>query len=240
MKKRAVDELGLDLSEAMDQDVDCPSGDACPWKPEVDKLRELVSTDTLTGLHNYRYFRQALDQEMERTRRSAFSTAVVMLDLDHFKKVNDTHGHGAGNTVLQVLADCMRQSFRKLDICCRYGGEEFVVILPATELLVAVHVADRLRAKIEEMQIKVEDNQGREQMLQVTASLGIGLYSRNSVESAEEVIKNADRYLYKAKQAGRNRVCYQISPLEDRTSVTQAEKDALNSLFNEDNSDPSD
>lgn len=234
MNKKSVDTIDLDVSADPESAVHCPAGDACPWKPEVDRLREMVSIDTLTGLYNFRYFTQALDQEMERTRRSGHATAVVMIDLDHFKSVNDTYGHSAGNTVLQELANCMSSSFRKLDVCCRYGGEEFAVILPATELLVAVHVAERLRERIEAMTISVMDNDGREKLVRVTASLGIGLYHRNGVDDVDELMKTADKYLYQAKQTGRNRVCYEIKPLEGRASVSQDEKDALNSIFGRD------
>ena len=123
----------------------CPAGlKVCPVLPEFQhlqeecrrlqeecrRLRKLSQTDTLTGLYNRRYLLMALDQEMERTRRTGLPTSVIMLDLDHFKCLNDTYGHQFGDAVLVRMAVFLKDSVRKLDIPCRYGGEEFAVILP--------------------------------------------------------------------------------------------------------------
>lgn len=212
-------------------DVHCPAGDDCPWPVEVAKLESQLLSDPLTGLANYRHFSQALDQEMERTRRSGASTSLVMIDIDYFKKVNDSWGHEAGNIALQAMADCMRNCFRKLDVVCRYGGEEFAVILPATEALVAVQVAERLRKSIEAMVVDISDTQTTAMSINLTASLGVGIFTRHSKLNGKELVQQADEFLYQAKQQGRNQVCYAINKLESEAEVTVDEKDALNSIF---------
>ncbi|GAA6150709.1 GGDEF domain-containing protein [Pseudoteredinibacter isoporae] len=213
------------------ENVECPAGEACPWPAEVRKLEEQLLTDPLTGIANYRHFIRALEQEMERTRRSGASTSLIMLDIDFFKSINDNYGHEAGNMALQALANCMLSSFRKLDVVCRYGGEEFAIILPATEALVAVQVAERLRKNIESMAVTVCNQQGDTLQINMTASLGIGIYTRHSQVSPKELIQEADDFLYKAKNEGRNQVCYGIHKVEAEAEVSSDEKDALNSLF---------
>lgn len=214
--------------------IECPSGEACPWPEEVRKLEEQLLTDPLTGLANYRHFTRALDQEMERTRRSGGSTSLIMLDIDFFKKINDNYGHEGGNMALQALASCLLASFRKLDVVCRYGGEEFAIILPATEALVAVQVAERLRKNIELMDVEICNQQGELLQIKMTASLGIGIYTRHSKVSAKELVQEADDFLYKAKKGGRNQVCYGIHKVEAEAEVSSDEKDALNKLFGSD------
>ncbi|EDO25551.1 predicted protein, partial [Nematostella vectensis] len=156
--------------------------------------------DPLTSLYNVRFFRQALDQEIERTQRTLISTAVMMIDLDHFKQVNDTYGHEAGNRVLRQTARLIRDSTRRLDIQCRYGGEEFVVILPTTELMLAAHVAERLRESIEATPVFLDDDNH----ISVTASIGLALHSADAPLTAAELVAAADEQLYRAKEQGRN------------------------------------
>lgn len=204
----------------------CPAGDDCAYYEEVIGLRMEVITDPLTGLYNVRYFRQALEQELERTQRTLISSAIMMIDLDHFKRVNDTHGHEVGNRVLQHTARIIRDTTRKLDIQCRYGGEEFVVILPTTELMLAAHVAERLRDSIESTPIFLDDDR----FLSITASIGLALHSADEPLTATELISVADQQLYRAKQQGRNQICYPRVAVPD-TQVSGDEKDALGSMF---------
>ncbi|WP_430461439.1 GGDEF domain-containing protein [Thalassolituus sp. LLYu03] len=204
----------------------CPVGESvCPVIDEVMRLRELVITDPLTGLYNLRYFLTALDQELERTERTHIATAVMMIDLDHFKSINDTWGHQAGDEVLRQTARIIRDSTRRLDIQCRYGGEEFVVILPSTERRLAVQVAERLRENIEFTPVVA---MGRE--IHVTASIGIAFHSADHPCDATGLIAKADELLYEAKHKGRNQVCYPEFSVET-TAVSGAEKDLLHGMF---------
>lgn len=209
----------------------CPLGDNCPnanevtlLRGEVEHLLEQTRTDTLTGLANYRSFSAALDHELERTQRSGQPTALIMIDIDHFKKVNDTLGHEVGNRALIHIANIIEQSVRKLDIACRYGGEEFAVILPDTGLHAARQVAERIRASIETSPLDVDHD-----TLRPTASLGIATYRLDHQPTAEALVEEADSFLYQAKQGGRNRVCH--ADLPPVHSVSSEEKDVLSSLF---------
>ena len=196
--------------------VTCPAGDDnCPNLQEVRKLREevkqlaaLVRTDELTGLFNFRYFTQALSLEMERTRRSGQPTCLIMCDLDRFKDINDLHGHEMGNLVLAHVSSLIRKTIRRLDIPCRYGGEEFALILPDTTLRQGVRFANRLRLIIESSPTKSADGP-----LPVEASFGVDVYTRGEELSEKEFTERVDGYLYAAKQSGRNQVCH--APFND-------------------------
>jgi diguanylate cyclase (GGDEF)-like protein len=208
----------------------CPIGhQPCEWLDELaylsarhDELAELVRVDTLTKLYNYRHFLATLEAELERTRRTGLPTALLMIDVDHFKRVNDTHGHEAGNRVLQAVANCMVDGLRRVDVACRYGGEEFVAILPGTALEPALLVAERLRAAIESLRVEFNGV-----ALQVTASFGVSVSRPGLSVLADEFINETDRWLYLAKQNGRNRV--EHASLEEMTasSVSADERRAL-------------
>ena len=195
----------------------CPAGDnKCTNLSEVKRLQEeirqlaaLVRTDELTRLFNFRYFNQALSLEMERTRRSGQPTCLIMLDLDHFKAVNDAYGHEAGNAVLRHISSLIKKTVRRLDIPCRYGGEEFTIILPDTTLRQGVRFANRLRLIIENSPAKTSDA-----LLGIEASFGVDVYTKGDQLTEKEFIEKVDSYLYLAKQEGRNRVCH--SPFSDK------------------------
>ncbi len=205
--------------------VDCPvAAEVNKLQEEVSRLSELISTDTLTGLANYRYFLQALDQEMERTMRSGQPTSLIMLDIDHFKKVNDSWGHETGNQALKHVAGMIARTVRRLDIACRYGGEEFAVILPDTDLGAAAQVAERIRQAIAESPLELGSN-----TLELTASLGIATYRLDRKSVPDDLVARADHFLYQAKQEGRNRVCH--PPLEPPTLVSSEERQELSALF---------
>lgn len=199
--------------------VTCPAGDDnCPNLGEVRKLRNevkelaaLVRTDELTGLFNFRYFTQALSLEMERTRRSGQPTCLIMCDLDHFKDVNDIHGHEFGNIVLSHVSALVSKTIRRLDIPCRYGGEEFALILPDTTLRHGVRFANRLRQIIENSPVKVGD-----MTLKIEASFGVDVYTQGEELSEKEFVERVDGYLYAAKQNGRNQVCH--APFADESA----------------------
>lgn len=203
-----IDEQSADTK----QHAPCPAGDdRCPHLAEVNKLREevkhlaaMVRTDELTGLSNFRYFNQALGLEMERTRRSGQPTCLIMLDLDHFKDINDLHGHEVGNIVLTHVSHLIQKTIRRLDIPCRYGGEEFTIILPDTTLKQGVRFANRLRLIIENSPIYAGDSR-----LGIEASFGVDVYARGDQANEKEFVEKVDGFLYMAKQEGRNRVCHQ-------------------------------
>ncbi len=224
----------------MDQpgnESECPAGERCPWPPkvialrnQVDALKVQVGTDALTNLHNFHYFTEALEQELERSQRTGQSTALILLDLDHFKSVNDTYGHDIGNEVLQHTADILRASIRRLDIACRYGGEEFAIILPGTSLLTSLTVAERIRTTLKETPVITQSGK----TLTVTASIGVAVFQQPFQDTAQSLIKRADEQLYRAKHKGRNQVCHAKTHRKDDTSsVNQNEKDALFHLFND-------
>lgn len=210
----------------------CPVGkDDCAIIDEVLGLRQVLQdlaeqaqTDPLTGLYNYRFFSTSLAQEIERTGRSGQPTTLLMLDIDHFKRVNDSWGHEVGNQALVHIAGLIRETLRRLDIPCRYGGEEFAVILPDTSLATAVSVAERLRARIEETPLAVADKK-----LQLSVSVGAASYLLGGETSPEQLVKRADHYLYQAKQDGRN--CVRHATIEPVEIVSRAEKDSLFALF---------
>jgi len=161
---------------------------------------ESVNRDGLTRCYNKKYLNDRLPAEIAFAQRHKKELALVMLDIDHFKIINDTHGHLAGDTVLVQLADMVRLVIRTDDVFTRYGGEEFVLIMRETDVTSAHIVAERIRREIEETGFDLGDY-----AIDVTISLGISVLTLEEQTSAEELIRQADEYLYKAKRSGRNR-----------------------------------
>lgn len=208
--------------------LDCPKcGLRNPHADELISLREQVITDPLTGLYNHRYFRTQLELELQRTLRTSVPTSLMMVDLDHFKQVNDQYGHETGNLVLKTTARRICESTRQLDIQCRYGGEEFVVILPSTGILLASQVAERLRMELEVTELTLEDGSS----LKVTASIGLAEADHRASATPEKLITLADEQLYRAKAQGRNQVCRASNTEEVEAAVSFDEKDAIQGLF---------
>lgn len=164
------------------------------------ELQRLSSTDRLTGLFNRGHWEEMLRQEYARHRRYDRNAALVMFDIDHFKKINDTYGHQTGDAVIQQTAEVIRNSMRDADIAGRYGGEEFVVLLPDTDSEGAASVAERLRQSIEAHEVVYEGNR-----IHFTVSLGIADLSQPTSGYAQ-LIERADSALYASKSGGRNRV----------------------------------
>lgn len=169
----------------------------------VEETRKLASTDPLTRLMNRRAFVGYAEQELARVDRFGGPISVGLLDVDHFKSVNDGHGHGAGDQVLVAIADAVRGAIRRVDIVSRWGGEEIVFLLPGTPLAGAEIVAERVRHAIRGTPIDVHDD-GTTKRLGVTASIGIA--ERADDETVDSLIARADSAMYRAKQAGRDRV----------------------------------
>lgn len=165
------------------------------------KLEHQSIRDPLTGLFNRHFMEIALDRELRRASRQAKTVAVLMLDVDHFKKFNDTFGHEAGDAVLREVAETLRQAVRSEDIVCRYGGEEFVAILPELSLEGALDRAELLRRMVSEIRTRYRGDGLRE----VTISIGVAMYPQ-TCETLEQILRAADRALYEAKHQGRNRV----------------------------------
>jgi len=174
-----------------------------------DRLRDLflsqlslALTDSLTGLHNRRYLDSHLEGVMQRMTETGRPVTLLMIDIDHFKAVNDTHGHAVGDEVLATVAERILRNVRGFDLAVRYGGEEFVVVMPDTDLDVALPVAERLRERMAEGPVPVE---AAVDTLTVTLSIGVA-QSRDETEGPSELLKRADQALYAAKNGGRNRV----------------------------------
>jgi len=177
-----------------------------------ERLQHLAVTDGLTGLYNFRYLRQAIEMELHRASRQKSSLSVLMMDVDHFKQFNDRYGHPAGDRVLQRIAEILRKRLRVTDIPCRYGGEEFAVILPDTDPPAAVQVAQEIRLRVEQEPFLegVGESQGR-----LTISIGVACFPAHA-ETPEALLKAADQALYQAKDSGRNRVV--LSSLTEESS----------------------
>lgn len=169
-------------------------------RASVTQSMELAVTDGLTGLHNRRYLDGHLKLLIDRSNARGREMSVCITDIDRFKQINDTHGHDAGDAVLREFANRLRTAVRGADLACRYGGEEFVLVMPDTSAQTAATVAERLRMTIEQEPFQV----GAGAMLRVTASLGIA--SLLPGDGPEALMKRADAALYEAKRTGRNRV----------------------------------
>jgi two-component system cell cycle response regulator len=171
-------------------------------RDNVQQSMELAVTDPLTGLFNRRYMERHLGTLVEKSASRGKSLSVLILDIDYFKSINDRFGHDAGDDVLREFADRMRTCVRGIDLACRYGGEEFVVVMPDTDLSVATMVAERIRRRIAGEPFPIHRG---ERSIEVTISIGIA--ARNSPnDDATTILKRADEALYRAKRDGRNRV----------------------------------
>jgi diguanylate cyclase (GGDEF)-like protein len=169
---------------------------------QAELYEKLAHTDGLTDLYNYRFFHQLLTIEMSRAQRFQRPLSLIMLDVDHFKTYNDVYGHPAGDRALRQIAALLQRSSRRYDLVARYGGDEFVIILPETRKGTAAEVAERIRAAVEQRDTTDGDMVpgGR-----LTTSLGIASFPEDALDTAE-LIRKADRALYQAKAGGRNRV----------------------------------
>jgi two-component system cell cycle response regulator len=163
---------------------------------------EMAITDQLTGLHNRRYMARHLDSLISNAQKSNKPLAFLIMDIDHFKSVNDTHGHDIGDEVLREFANRISANIRGIDLACRYGGEEFVVVMPDTDVDFAYTIAERLRQGVETTPFEISRMPGS---LKVTISIGIAA-SLGGDDNAEKLLHRADQALYRAKREGRNRV----------------------------------
>jgi two-component system, cell cycle response regulator len=222
----ALDQLRLDDARAL---LDRDSGLALPAAVEspvaylqrvIDGLCELSLKDPLTGLSNRRHFRSVLDRTTDMVARSGEPALLLMVDIDHFKNVNDTYGHPAGDQVLQAVAQALAKCVRPMDTVARYGGEEFAVVLPNCHAFFGITVAERIRQTIQNMQVPIASGQ----VLAITVSIG-GAYAPEWVRSTAALwTERADVQLYRAKHEGRNRV---ILDTQQEIFVSAEEKNML-------------
>jgi two-component system cell cycle response regulator len=172
-----------------------------------EELLALSRTDPLTGLCNRRYFEERLQEEFTRSRRYRSPLSLVMLDIDYFKRINDTFGHPFGDDVLRAVAQVTRARLREVDLLARYGGEELVALLPETSPSDALRACERVREAIEALQLDYRAPDGTKQTVRCTASLGLASIPSLTLQTPEDLLRAADECLYQAKGAGRNRVC---------------------------------
>lgn len=187
-----------------------------------ERTRQIAITDRLTGLYNFGYFLERLKEEKMRAERYHRLLSLIIFDIDHFKKYNDTNGHPAGNEVLKKIAEILKAEAREVDIVARYGGEEMVIILPETGRKRAAELAERIRERIAST---VFNHMESQPMKKVTVSAGIATYPVDAANE-EALVKRADTSLYEAKSNGRNRVV-SYDPGNDVTIRYEAPKDVV-------------
>jgi two-component system cell cycle response regulator len=163
-----------------------------------------ATTDRMTKLFSHHYFQQNLEEEISRAHRYGATLSLIMFDIDHFKKFNDTYGHLQGDVIIKKIADILRSSVRNIDFTARYGGEEFAVIVPQVDAKGAGVVAERIRKSVEQFSFP-----GEEGPLYVTVSMGVAEFKPTRMRSASQLIAEADKALYHSKEMGRNRVTVQ-------------------------------
>ena len=175
-------------------------------KAEATRLHELAVTDGLTQVANHRHFQERLREEFRRAQRYDDPLALILVDLDHFKTVNDNFGHQVGDQVLFSTAACVKAAVRETDFVARYGGEEFAVLLPKTHLAGALTVAERIAAEMQRIKAGPAG-------LKVTASFGVSGFPGRSVNTSEQLVRTADEALYRAKREGRNKISLFQAPI---------------------------
>ncbi|MBQ0130799.1 MAG: GGDEF domain-containing protein [Comamonas sp.] len=186
----------------------------------IDGLCELSLRDALTGCTNRRHFVSVLERELDRVARSGDVALLLMIDVDHFKRINDEYGHQIGDMVLQQVAHCLASCVRPMDTLARYGGEEFAIVLPACQTAYGRAVAERIRHSVESLKVHISPSQ----TIQVTVSIG-GAYALQWIRSTRELwVQRADQRLYAAKSDGRNRIAIEEQP---DSTVTAEEKSLL-------------
>ena len=192
----------------------------------IDALCDLSIHDGLTGLVNATFFHVVLTREIERSLRTRRICGLMVLDIDHFKAVNDTHGHATGDAVIQAVAAELKSCLRSMDTAARIGGEEFAVILPECAPEDAIHAAMRIHSVLNPVTVKLEAGS-----LKLTTSAGLVWTSPDLFVSSIVLLSEADQEMYRAKRTGRGRLCYKHA---DSTMISRQERSALMTLGRED------
>jgi diguanylate cyclase (GGDEF)-like protein len=193
----------------------------------IDALCDLSVHDGLTGLVNATFFHAVLEREVNRSLRTGRSCGLMVIDIDHFKRINDTYGHSAGDMVIQSVAAHMKHNLRSMDTAARIGGEEFAIILPECAPEDAIHAAERIHSGMNPLLVKMDSS-----ILQLTASAGLVWTNVNVQISSAALLAQADQEMYRAKRSGRARVCH---PPVDILMVSRQERSALMNLQFEEN-----
>jgi diguanylate cyclase (GGDEF)-like protein len=202
------DDIDLSLLEIIGPQI-AVALESAEWQERATQFQLMSITDPLTGLLNRRYLEERLTDELNRSQRYSYSMSCLMIDIDDFKSYNDRNGHQAGDVALKMTAHALKAALRSADIACRYGGEEFCIVLPQTSLSEAQVIAERMRERVATKEYPF----GKSQPLgSVTVSIGISTFAKH-IDTAEKVIAAADRALYNAKARGKNRIEFYIEDL---------------------------
>jgi diguanylate cyclase len=185
----------------------------------IDALCDVSIHDGLTGLVNATFFHAVLTREIERSVRTGRTCGLIVIDIDHFKSINDTYGHSTGDKVIQAVAAELRRSMRGMDTAARIGGEEFAVILPECAPEDAVHAATRIHSVLNPITVSLEENS-----LKLTTSAGLVWTNPSRPVTSGALLTEADQEMYRAKRSGRGRLCYAYA---DSTLISQQERSAL-------------
>lgn len=194
----------VESSEQFKSRLEHTSEEVVALKKELATEKEKAVTDPLTGVANRRALESELKQKIKEASEKKLNLCLLMADIDHFKRVNDTHGHLVGDKVLTITSTMLKEQVKGKDFIARYGGEEFVILLPDTPIVGAMIVAEKIRVSVEGLQLQVKKTQTRESIGKVTISIGVAKYIPG--ESMEDFIARADKCLYHSKANGRNRV----------------------------------
>lgn len=190
-------------------------------------LKSLLLTDELTGLYNKRFFSVQLEVEMARTRRTGHACTLMMMDLDDFKSVNDVFGHDVGDRTLSQMGAAILSNIRPPDFACRFGGDEFAIIMPASQLIDGIGVAKRIQSSL----AYPESGQYPEIGRCLSSSFGLAVYESFSQMSVDDFFKQADLKMYEAKKAGKNSICYDNSCMTEKSAVNRTERDAISQIM---------
>ncbi|HEV7906157.1 MAG TPA: sensor domain-containing diguanylate cyclase, partial [Pyrinomonadaceae bacterium] len=182
--------------------------DRAGWHQKATQFQLLSITDPLTGLLNRRYLEERLGEEFERSKRHRFPMSFLMVDIDNFKEYNDLNGHQAGDIALEITAQCLKSALRSADVASRYGGEEFSILLPQTNLTEALVIAERIRSRVEKSSYPHGESQPHGA---VTVSIGVSAFGPK-LETPSSIIGAADHALYVAKSRGKNCVVSYVPP----------------------------
>jgi diguanylate cyclase (GGDEF)-like protein len=204
----AFDSVDLSLLEVIGPQI-AVALERAEWQERATQFQLMSITDPLTGLLNRRYLEERLTEELNRSKRYSYPMSCLMIDIDDFKSYNDRNGHQAGDVALKITAHSLKAALRSADIACRYGGEEFCILLPQTSLSEAGVIAERMRQKVAEAHYPYGKNQPGGT---VSISIGVSTFGKN-IDTPDSVIAAADRALYNAKHLGKNRVEFYVDNL---------------------------